>query len=109
MENKPTIQRGEVKIILHDGSESALNLYINCRDGIIYKRTYRQDSGYGSKVDAYFCEDTKHESVALILHHYEYMNESNGKIREESMHFDSDSWREIEKLLKLDAELYRTY
>lgn len=108
MEEKATIQRGEVKIMLHDGSESALNTFIECRDGIIYKRSYRDCSGYGSPTDAYYCRDTKHESVALIIHtRSEYDKEK--KIYEKCMFFDSDSWEEIQKLLKSDAELYRTY
>lgn len=110
MKEKATIERGEKKFILKDGTESALNQFIDCRDGIIYKREYMDCSGYGSLTTAYYCKNTKHESVAIIIHTYEdRFRASDTGIYEKALFFDSDSWREIEKLLKLDAELYRTY
>lgn len=108
MKEEATIQRGDKQFYLRDGSESELNIYINCRDGVIYKRTYYDCSGYGRKRNVYLCEDTKHEAVALIIHSFEDDQKETG-IREEGLHFDSDSWSEIEKLIKYDAELYRTY
>ena len=110
MENKATIHRSEKKFYIHDGSESELNWFIDCRDGVIYKREYMDCSGYGSLTTAYYCKDTKHESVALIIHTYpDRFKSSETGIHEKALYFDSDSWMEIEKLLKYDAELFRTY
>lgn len=110
MKEQATIQRGDKKFYLTDGTESELNWYLDCRDGVVYKREYMDCSGYGQLTTAYYCEDTKHESVSLIIHTYpDRFRSSETGITEKVLNFDSDSWREIEKLLKLDAELYRTY
>jgi len=99
-----TIKRGQIKFKLADETESDLNTYINCRDGVIKKVSYRDCSGYGIQTDAFYCIDTKHESVSLIVQKH-----IDGKIYEESLHFDSDSYSEFKKLFTEDCELFRTY
>lgn len=99
-----TIKRGEIKFTLANGSESVLNHYIDCRDGVIYRVKYNDCSGYGIRTEAFYCRNTKHESVALVIHKH-----IDGKIYEDSLGFDTDSWKEFRKLFTDEAELYRTY
>ena len=46
--------------------ESLVNPYLDCRDGVVKQIEYNDESGYGSLTQLLICEDTKHESTALI-------------------------------------------
>lgn len=75
---------------LYEDRESAVQPYLDCRDGIVKCVEYNDMSGYGSKTKLYLCENTKHESISLI-------REVNGK--EEVLDFDSDSFKFLIALL----------
>lgn len=83
-----------------DGSESKINHYLDCRDGIVSVVKFRTDSGYGSPVEAYLCEDTKYEVVSLVV---------RGGKHEYTMDFDTDSWKYIEELINGKGEVVRSY
>ena len=94
-----------------EAEESLANPYFDCRDGVINAVEYNDESGYGSRTQLLLCEDTKHESTALIRRVY-----IDGKWLEEVMYFDSDSFGYLEALIKGEnkpyggkIELLRTY
>jgi len=90
----------QVHLYNEDGSESKINHYLDCRDGIVSVVKFRTDSGYGSPVEAYLCENTKHEEVSLIIRDGKY---------ESSIDFDTDSWKYIEDLINGKGEVVRSY
>lgn len=92
-------KRREFKI-----EDSAVNSYSDARDGIITRIKYRDMSGYGSETELYLCENTKHESLAIVKR-----VKCLGKWVEESMHFDSDSFEYLQDLLKGGGEIIRDY
>jgi hypothetical protein len=76
--------------------ESNVNTYLECRDGIIELYEYNDSSGYGSKTRLFYCQDTKHETVAIIRQTY---NEFKKEWIEETISFDSDSFNFLIGLL----------
>lgn len=76
--------------------ESEINPFLDCRDGIVEMYEYYDCSGYGLKTRVFVCENTKHESVALIRQVYSHASK---EWVEESMHFDSDSFVYLKALL----------
>lgn len=91
------LKRGD-KIYLDDSKtkESSVNHYLDCRDGIVEVYEYRDESGYGSKTRLFYCQDTKHESTAVIRQIY---SDFKKEWVEETMFFDSDSFEYLRKLL----------
>lgn len=81
--------------------ESAVNFYLGCRDGIVEVYEYRDESGYGSKTKLFLCEDSKHEGISLIRQAY---NDISKEWDEESMDFDSDSFRYLDALINGDKK-----
>lgn len=96
---------------LKDGSESAVNEFLTCRDGVVEMIEFRSDSGYGIPHRFFNCYNTKHEVRAYVLQYYD----SESIWREDVISSDADSFREIEKVLGInkdennDVVLYRTY
>lgn len=91
------LKRGE-KIFLdkEETEESAVNQYLDARDGIVEMYEYIDMSGYGSLTRLFLCEDCKHESLSLIRHVYI----SHGKQWiEEVLDFDSDSFKFLKALV----------
>jgi len=84
------LNRGD-KIYLdkQEEKESAINTYLDCRDGTVEVYEYRDCSGYGSKTRLFFCGDKKHETVSIVRQTY---NDISGEWIEEDMSFDSDSF-----------------
>jgi hypothetical protein len=76
--------------------ESEINAYLGCRDGVVEVYEYRDTSGYGSTTRLFLCNNTKHESRALIRQTYNSL--SKGWV-EESMYFDSDSFVFLKAIL----------
>ena len=76
--------------------QSEVNVFLKCRDGIIELYEYYDECGYGSKTRLFLCEDTKHESMAIIRQTYsEYSNEW----LEQVMYFDTDSFAYLKALI----------
>lgn len=46
--------------------ESAVNRYLNCRDGVVEVLEYKDNSGYGLDTRLFLCNDTKHEIISII-------------------------------------------
>ncbi len=84
------LNRGD-KIYLdkQNEKESAVNTYLDCRDGTVEVYEYRDESGHGSKTRLFLCEDKKHETVSIIRQVY---IEISGAWIEEQMDFDADSF-----------------
>lgn len=81
--------------------ESAVNTFLDCRDGIVHMVEYHDTSGYGCRTRFFYCINAKHEYCALIRQ----VNIDNDKgWREESMFFDSDSFEFVESLINLDIK-----
>ncbi len=78
--------------------ESEINAYLDCRDGIVEVYEYHDTSGYGygSVTRLFLCNNTKHESMALIRQTY---NSLSKEWIEESMYFGSDSFVFLEAIL----------
>lgn len=94
------LKRGD-KIYLDKNNkvESYVNHYLNCRDGVVEVYEYADSSGYGSKTRLFLCNNTKHESIAIVRQTYSNLD----KIWvEEEMTFDSDSFKFLEALIKGD-------
>tara|TARA_R110000822_G_scaffold40631_1_gene110401 strand:+ start:415 stop:750 length:336 start_codon:yes stop_codon:yes gene_type:complete len=102
------LKRGD-KIYLDkdETKESEINGFLSCRDGVVEMYEYNDCSGYGSKTRMFLCDNTKHESKALIRQTY---NSLSKEWIEESMYFDSDSFVFLEALLNSkDDELGGKY
>jgi len=76
--------------------ESEINQFLSCRDGVVEMYEFNSCSGYGSKTRLFLCNNTKHESIALIRQTY---NTLSNKWIEESIYFDSDSFVFLEALI----------
>jgi hypothetical protein len=91
------LNRGD-KIYLDkdETKESAINPYLDCRDGIVECFEYADSSGYGATTRLFLCENTKHESLSIIRQTW------NSMVREwteEQMAFDSDSFVFLKALI----------
>ena len=76
--------------------ESAINAYLECRDGIVEVYEYRDESGYGSKTRLFLCENTKHECISIVR---QVWSDFNKQWNEEEMSFDSDSFVFLKALI----------
>lgn len=92
------------KIYLHDGSESAVNNYLTCRDGIVRRASYFSDAGYGVKTEIYLCENTKHESISIVR-----LTNIDGSLYEDVLNFYSDDFEFLKILILGEGELIRDY
>ena len=95
--NMEQLKRGD-KIYLDDSKtkESAVNHYLDCRDGIVEVYEYRDESGYGFKNRLFLCEDAKHEESSIIRQIYV---DSIKTWVEEELSFDTDSFIFLKALL----------
>ena len=91
------LKRGD-KIYLdkNQEKESAVNTFLDCRDGIVEVYEYNDCSGYGSRTRLFYCQDTKHESAAIIRQVYINFNK---EWVEETMFFDSDSFEFLKAII----------
>ena len=91
------LNRGD-KIYLdkNQEKESAVNRYLECRDGIVKCYEYNDTSGYGSKTRLFLCENYKHECMSIVR---QVWIDSNKEWIEEEMSFDSDSFKFLEAIL----------
>ena len=91
------LNRGD-KIYLDQNQqkESFVNIYLDCRDGIVECYEYRDTSGYGSKTRLFLCRDTKHETTSLVRQTW---NDISKEWIEEEMVFDRDSFDFLEALI----------
>lgn len=96
------LNRGD-KIYLdkEETQESDVNIFLDCRDGIVEVYEYNDESGYGAKVRLFLCQDAKHEVVAIIRQTW---NDSEKEWVEMSMFFDSDSFVFLKALINGDKE-----
>ena len=85
--------------------ESEVNPFLDCRDGIVECYEYTDCSGRGSKVKLFLCENTKHESVAIIRQY----KTLNGDLQEESMYYESDDFKFLSALIKGDIYEFGEY
>lgn len=92
------------KIYLHNGSESLLNTYLTCRDGVISKVSYTSDAGYGGETEIYLCENTKHESISIVK-----LTNINGSLYEDVLNFYSDDFEFFKTLILGEGEIVRDY
>lgn len=102
------LKRGD-KIYLdkNQEKESAVNTFLDCRDGIVEVYEYNDSSGYGSKTRLFYCQDTKHESAAIIRQVY---IDFNKEWVEETMFFDSDSFELLKAIINGDENhIYGKY
>jgi len=76
--------------------ESEVYGFIICRDGIVECYEYNDMSGYGAKTRLFLCQDTKHESIAVIRQTYNTISE---EWIEDSLHFDRDSFQFLKALI----------
>lgn len=76
--------------------ESAVNTFLECRDGIIEVYEYNDEFGYGSKTRLFYCQDTKHECVSIIRQ--VYIDFSKEWV-EEIMSFDSASFEFLRAII----------
>lgn len=74
--------------------ESAVNTFLDCRDGIVRVAEYEDESGYGSLVRLFICEDAKHETVSIIRQTW-----GLGEWTEECLSFDSDSFQYLKSMI----------
>lgn len=97
------LKRGD-KIYLdkNQEKESAVNTFLDCRDGIVEVYEYNDSSGYGSKTRLFYCQDTKHESVAIIRQVY---IDSNKEWVEQVMDFDSDSFEFLKAIVSGEGDI----
>ena len=91
------LKRGD-KIHLDESKtkESAVNHYLDCRDGIVEVYEYVDESGYGFKNRLFLCEDAKHEESSIIRQIYV---DSIKTWVEEELSFDTDSFIFLKALL----------
>lgn len=91
------LNRGD-KIYLdkYNIQESAVNQYLDCRDGIVELYEYTDCSGYGAKTRLFYCQDAKHESVSIIRQ--VYIRDSMEWI-EETLDFDADSFAFLKAII----------
>jgi len=90
------LNRGDKMYLDKDNTkESCVNIYLECRDGIVECYEYNDCSGYGSKTRLFLCENYKHEHMAIIRQIYI----DNGNWVEEVMSFDSDSFELMKALI----------
>ena len=96
------LNRGD-KIYLdkENKKESAVNRYLECRDGIIKCYEYNDTSGYGSKTRLFLCENYKHECMSIIR---QVWIDSWNEWKEEEMSFDSDSFAYLAAIVVGDDE-----
>lgn len=91
------LKRGD-KIYLDEKGEkeSGVNIYLDCRDGIVEVYEYQDECGYGMRTRLFYCQDTKHESVSIIRQKY---ISSKKEWVEEEMCFDSDSFEFLKAII----------
>ena len=87
---------GKLFLDKYNLEESAVNKFLDCRDGVVECYEYNDESGYGSKVRLFLCEDTKHESIALIRQTF---NNISKEWQEECFYFDTDSFKFLKALI----------
>lgn len=93
------LKRGD-KIFLDPDKtkESAVNQFLDCRDGIVEVFEYVDENGYGSKTRLFLCRDTKHETVSVIRQIY-----ALGGWLEEFMSFDAGDFVFLQALITGDT------
>jgi hypothetical protein len=82
--------------------ESAVNPYLDCRDGIVEMLEYTDDSGYGSPTKLFLCQNSKHEQTCIVRQTFSNLS---GEWMEEAMRFDSDSFAFLRALLNGDKNV----
>lgn len=95
-----TLKRGG-KIFLDkdETKESAVNHYLSCRDGIVEVVEYISEGGDGNEARIFLCENTKHESLAVIKQDFSPMDMV---WKEVAMYFDSESFKFFKTLITRD-------
>ncbi len=91
------LNRGD-KIYLdkEETKESFVNIYLECRDGIVEVYEYNDESGYGLETRLFLCHNTKHETISIIR---QIWSDSIKEWIEEEMVFDSDSFYFLKGLI----------
>ena len=101
------LNRGDKIYLDRDNTiESEVNRYLSCRDGIVQVMEYRDSSGYGTSTRLFYCQNTKHESEAIIRQTF---GDIDGDWEEEIMSFDSDSFEYLVALLKNQGPRFKEY
>lgn len=91
------LQRGDkIYLDILQTKESAVNTYLDCRDGIVEVYQYTDGSGYGSKTNLFLCQNTKSESISIIRQTW---NNFIKEWIEETLDFDSDSFVFLKSLI----------
>lgn len=103
MKSIETIKRGDKIYLDKEGlEESAVNHFLECRDGIVDVYEYREPGPFGRDVRLFLCQDSKHESVSIIRQTYDTESE---KWDEEGLSFDTDSFEYLMGLLNGDKNV----
>lgn len=97
------LKRGD-KIYLdkNQEKESAVNSFLECRDGVVEVYEYNDESGYGSKTRLFCCRNTKHECVSIIRQIY---IDFNKEWVEQTMDFDSDSFEFLKAIINGEEDV----
>lgn len=90
------LKRGDKIYLDNDEKESAVNPYLDCRDGIVECFEYVDSSGYGAVTRLFLCENTKHESISIIR---QTLDSITKEWIEEQISFDSDSFVFLKALI----------
>lgn len=91
------LNRGDKIYLDHENKESAVNTFLECRDGVVEVYEYTDTSGYGSPTRLFLCRNTKHESISIIRQTWNSIGAKQWI--EEEMSFDSDSYVFLEALI----------
>lgn len=90
-------RRDKLFLDVEKTKESAVNRFLECRDGIVECYEYNADSGYGAKTRLFLCENTKHESTSIIRQAWD-----GKEWNEEEMSFDTDSFEYLRSLVGVE-------
>lgn len=90
---------------INNDIESEVNTFLKCRDGSVDCYEYSEESGYGAEQRLFLCENSKHESIAIIRQTKLEGKGTDGNTKyywsedEEVMYFDSDSFGYLKGLI----------
>lgn len=87
---------GKIYLDMDKKEESAVNPYLECRDGVVEVFEYNDESGYGSRTRLFYCRNYKHECKSIIRQVY---IDSEKRWTENDMTFDSDSFEFLKALI----------
>lgn len=108
-ETKPEVTRSSQKILLNNGTESVLNIFIERRDAVVYKTEYIDGEGYNPYhiTRFYMCIDNKSECAGLCMQLID--SKTKGIINETYMSFDNGFKDTLENLVAGNTDFKSYY